>query len=59
MAINAGTIMAWLDLDTSGFGNALQLAQSQATAFAQDGGGISDMLNGVGAAATDVYKRQS
>lgn len=54
MAINAGTIMAWLDLDTSGFGNALQLAQSQATAFARDGGGISDMLNGVGAAATTI-----
>ena len=54
MAINAGTIMAWLDLDTSQFGNALQLAQSQATAFARDGGGISDMLNGVGAAATTI-----
>lgn len=54
MAINAGTILATLDMDTSGFTNALQLAQSQATAFARDGGGVSAMIDGIGTAATTV-----
>lgn len=54
MAINAGTILAYLDLDTSKFGNAMQTAQSQMSDFAQSGGGLSGMLDGVGAAATTV-----
>ncbi len=54
MAINAGTILAYLDLDTSKFGNALQLAQQQMGDFADNGGGVSGMLDGVGAAATTV-----
>lgn len=54
MAINAGTILAYLDLDTSKFGSALDMAQGQLTSFAGEGGGISGMLEGVGAAATTL-----
>lgn len=54
MAIDAGTILAYLDLDTSKFGNALQLAQSQMTEFAQDGGGLTSMVDGMGTALTTV-----
>lgn len=54
MAIDAGTIMAYLDLDTSGFGSALQTAQSQAIGFARDGGGISSTLDGIGVGMANV-----
>lgn len=54
MAIDAGTIIAYLDLDTNKFGNALQIAQGQVTAFAQEGTGLSGMIDGMGAAMTTV-----
>lgn len=50
MAINAGTIMAYLDMDTSGFTHAFDAASEQLEGFA--GGGIEGALGSIGAAAT-------
>ena len=36
MAINAGTAIGYLDLDTSKFGNALKTAQKQLSSFSKD-----------------------
>ena len=36
MAINAGTVVGYLDLDTSKFSNALKTAQSQLSSFSDD-----------------------
>ncbi len=54
MAINAGTAIAYLDLDTSKYSSALQMAMSQATAFASEGTGLSGMIDGFGASLTTV-----
>lgn len=54
MAINAGTILAYLDLDTSKFGSAIQLAEQQVSDFAGSGSGLSGVLDGVGAGMTTV-----
>lgn len=50
MAINAGTIMAYLDLDTTGFTHAFDAASEQLEGFT--GGGIEGALGSIGAAAT-------
>ncbi len=49
MSINAGTIMAYLDMDTTGFRNAFDQAASQLSGFT--GGGIEGALGSIGAAA--------
>jgi len=59
MAINAGTILAYLDLDTSKFGSALQLAQQQVSDFSGSGEGLSGVLDGVGAGMTTVGRALS
>ena len=50
MAINAGTIMAYLDMDTTGFTHAFDAASEQLDGFAD--GGIEGALGAIGAAAT-------
>ena len=49
-AINAGTIMAYLDMDTSGFTSAFDTASAQLSGFTS--GGIEGALGSIGAAAT-------
>lgn len=50
MAIDAGKIMAYLDMDTSGFTSAFDTASEQLSGFTS--GGIEGALSSIGAAAT-------
>jgi len=50
MSINAGTVMAYLDMDTTGFNSAFDTAASQLSGFTS--GGIEGALGSIGAAAT-------
>lgn len=48
-SISAGTIMAYMDLDMSGFNSAIDMAGDQLSGFAS--GGVADALGSIGAAA--------
>ena len=57
MSINAGTIMAYLDMDTTGFNSAFDTAASQLSGFTE--GGIEGALGSIGAAATTAGRAMS